>query len=164
MNNRLYKKYPEIMSGAKPDPEWIYYNKEGPCEQLCDRNGKPIEFKYLTTRKPTNGYGYFDYVIRELEPNRIYVYHYTNIKYPNDFKNINKEFICKTGKEEFMHHNCIALDRRVICAGSIEFYPKSRDVKISNASGHYHPHKNCLKWTTYLLNNLGYNVKELYVF
>ena len=164
----LNKKFPTITQGLlgekKPDPRWIYYNTKEPCDILCDRKGKPIEFKFLTKRKPTNGYGYFDYVIRELEPYRIYVYHYSDVKYPDDFGNLNKEFSCKTGIPEYMHHNCIAKDRRVICAGSIEFYPKTRDVKISNASGHYLPHESCLTWTEYLLNNLGYNVKDIYIF
>ena len=154
----------ELFGAKKPDPAWIYHNHREPCGLICDEDGKPITFKFLTKQKPTNGYGFFDYVIRELEPNRIYVYHYRNVKHPTDFDNMNMEFNCKTGKVQKMHHNCIALDQRVICAGSIEFFPKTRDVNISNASGHYFPNKGCLEWTTYLLNNLGYNVKEIFLF
>jgi hypothetical protein len=151
MPNKLLKGFPGIVSGlfqqVKPDPNFIYFNYYELCGNICDKNGKLIKFNYLTKRKPK--YGNYDYVIRELEPKRIYLY---------PINEISTETNCITGKPKTMHHNCIALDRRVICAGSIEFLPRSRNVKISNYSGHYLPNKDCLDYFEYLLNNLGYNV------
>ena len=155
-----------LFGAMKPDPSWIYYNTGLPCGLICDKNGKVINFDILGKRKPVKGFGYFVYVIRELEPKRIYIYHFHKIKSEKDFSNVSNftEFDCKTKKDKIVNHNCLGLDRRVICAGEITFYPNTRDVKISNASGHYFPKEESLQYTIYLLNNLNYKVKEIDLF
>ena len=152
------------MFQIKVNPDFIYYNHYGLCGNICDQFGNPIKFRSLTKEKPVRGYGYCLFVIRELEPTTIYIYHFSNVKHPEDFDNMNNEFDCVTRKPKVVHHNCIALDRRVISAGTIEFYSKTRNVKISNQSGHYFPNEKSLEYVTYLLNNLGYNVKEIELF
>lgn len=160
------KKYSGIVSGLfqrkKPSPD-VFYNTGGRCGVLCDKNQQPVLFKYLTKEKPCKGYGYFEYVIRELEPYRIYVYHQSGIKSPTD-TNLNILYKCGTKIETFMHHNCIALDRRVISAGTIEFFKSTRNVRVSNASGHYLPSQESLEWLIYLLELLNYKVTEISYF
>ena len=132
----------------KPDPQWIYSNEGNESCIPCDSNKKPFKFEFLTKKKPINGT--YTYVIRELEPKRIYL------------ENRKIIYDCKTGKERILNHNCIALNRRVICAGDITFIPYSRGVTVSNASGHYLPNIDCLNYLQHLLSNLGYQVLDYY--
>ena len=134
----------------KPDPAWVYGNYQmDTCTDICDFSGKPFKFEYLTKKKPTNGV--YIYVIRELEPRRVYLEN-------------KKIFNCKNKKERILNHNCLALNRRVICAGDITFIPNSRGVFISNASGHYLPNIECLNYLQHLLDDLGYQVLDYYEF
>jgi len=119
------------------------------CTDICDSSGKSIKFEYLTKKKPIHGN--YIYVIRELEPNKIYLEN-------------KKIFNCKTGKERILNHNCVALNKPVICAGDITFIPYSRGVIITNASGHYLPNIDSLNYLQQLLDGLGYKVLDYYEF
>ena len=153
MNSEQKLKWLQLKSilPVKPDPSWMYSNiHSDTCKDICDTNGKQIKFEYLTKRNGPK-HGSYLFVIRELEPNRIYMYNQNE-----------KIYNCKTGKERTINHNCLALDRRVICAGDIEFIPKTKNVIISNASGHYIPKIESLEYLNYLLSNLGYKVIDYY--
>jgi hypothetical protein len=133
----------------KPNTHLVYSNiHKDTCTDICDHLGKSIKFDYLKKyNHPKNGTYLF--VIRELEPNRIYIC--------NDKTKI---YNCKSGKERTINHNCLALDLNVICAGDITFINKS--VIISNASGHYIPNVDCLNYLNYLLSKLGFSVIDYY--
>ena len=142
----------------KPKKEWLYSNKlkHHQCPVMCDENGKIIKFKYLTKKKPPSGV--YIYVIRESEPERIYIH-------PDSEPAYN----CETGKVETVHHNCLAQEQNIICGGDIEFYEdvhgiETRIVKVSNASGHYYPHEDCLEYVTQLLTKMRYYVIDYYSF
>jgi hypothetical protein len=134
----------------KPDPIFIYPNYyQEICPQLYHRNGKKLVFNHLKCKITP---GEYMFVIRELEPNRIYIH-----------KIDNHVFFNACGKEIVVHHNCLALDRRVISAGSITFIKGKRAV-ITNCSGHYFPSYESLSYLNYLLSNLGYIVIDTYEF
>ena len=137
----------------KPDPDFIFYNyyQHHQCKKLFHSNGKELKFSFLTKKTPP--VGEYIFVIRELEPTRIYLHNNKDLYY----KDIN-------GKIQTVHHNCLALNRRVISAGSIQFINKSKSVVITNSSGHYFPTYESLSYLNYLLSNLGYNVIDTYEF
>jgi len=143
------------------DPVWIKSNTGGQCKDICDKNGNKIHFEFLTKSKKYET-GEYLYVIREAEPNLIYVYHFANIQSDNDYLNPNnfKEYSCNGNERKTVHHTCLALDRNVICAGTLKILPKKK-VILSNISGHYLPSVKCLDYVTYLLNKLEFKVIDI---
>ena len=94
----------------------------------------------------------YTFVIRELEPNKIYIHKQNSDKYYD----IN-------GNKLTVHHNCLALNRRVITAGDITFI-KGGSAVITNCSGHFFPKYESLSYLYHLLTNLGYTVIDTYEF
>jgi hypothetical protein len=134
----------------KPDPDFIYHNYyQDICPQLYHSNGKRLTFSYL---KPKITPGEYIFVIRELEPNKVYIHKMDNKLYYN----IN-------GQLQTVHHNCLALNRRVITAGSITFI-KGGSAVITNCSGHFFPKYESLSYLYQLLTKLKYIVIDTYEF
>ena len=129
----------------------IYKNREGDiCPRLC-YNGIPIIYSILTTKCPK--IGNYLFVIRQNEPNNIYYY-------TADLNIVMETTNCSTGNKKVVHHNCLANNENVICAGELQFIG-SRNVILLNASGHFYPDYECLDYISCLLNDMKYKVLDL---